>query len=87
MPSSKNYIRDYAQEAKVESPERRRFRTLRVEARRAYERTLEKPIPKGKDVDHKDPLSKGGSNRMSNLRLTQAGKNRSYPRTSKGRMK
>ena len=31
----------------------------------------------GKDVDHKKPLSKGGSNKKSNLRVTSKKKNRS----------
>ena len=34
----------------------------------------------GKDVDHKTPLSKGGKTTRSNLRVTSASANRSYPR-------
>lgn len=41
----------------------------------------------GKDVDHKKPLSQGGSTSKSNLRVVSASKNRSYPRTSKGAIK
>jgi hypothetical protein len=42
----------------------------------------------GKDVDHKKPLSKGGSTtKRSNLRVSSAKKNRSYPRTKSARMK
>lgn len=41
----------------------------------------------GKDVDHKQPLSKGGSNARSNLRVQSAHDNRSYARTSSGKVK
>lgn len=34
----------------------------------------------GKDVDHKVPLSKGGSNARSNLRVQGLRANRSFPR-------
>jgi 5-methylcytosine-specific restriction endonuclease McrA len=37
---------------------------------------------KGKDIDHKKPLSKGGSNKKSNLRLVKPSKNRSFSRNS-----
>jgi 5-methylcytosine-specific restriction endonuclease McrA len=44
-------------------------------------------IPAGYDVDHKKPLSKGGSNNRSNLQLQKSGSNRSYPRKSSGAMR
>jgi len=34
----------------------------------------------GKDIDHKKPLSKGGTNSASNLRLVQPKTNRSFKR-------
>lgn len=37
---------------------------------------------KGKDIDHKVPLSKGGSSAPSNLRLRTPSKNRSFSRNS-----
>jgi len=37
---------------------------------------------KGKDIDHKRPLSKGGSNKRSNLRLVEPSSNRSFSRNS-----
>jgi hypothetical protein len=36
----------------------------------------------GKDVDHATPMSKGGSNARSNLRVKAAKDNRSFPRNS-----
>lgn len=41
----------------------------------------------GKDVDHKKPLSKGGSNARSNLRAVKASTNKSFARKSDGAMK
>ena len=41
----------------------------------------------GKDVDHKKPLSKGGTTIISNLRAEPASKNRSFKRNSDGSMK
>jgi hypothetical protein len=41
----------------------------------------------GKDVDHKKPLSKGGTTVISNLRAKPAAANRSFKRTSSGAMK
>lgn len=36
----------------------------------------------GKDIDHKKPLSKGGTNASSNLRLVKPTANRSFSRNS-----
>lgn len=41
----------------------------------------------GKDVDHVKPLSKGGTNAASNLRVTSASDNRSFPRNKDHSMK
>ena len=41
----------------------------------------------GKDIDHKKPLSKGGSNTLSNARVVSKSANRSFPRTKTGAMK
>lgn len=41
----------------------------------------------GKDVDHIQPLSKGGKTTTKNLRAIPASKNRSYPRNKDGSMK
>ena len=36
----------------------------------------------GKDIDHKVPLSKGGTNALGNIRLKSRGANRSFSRNS-----
>lgn len=41
----------------------------------------------GKDVDHKKPLSKGGTNARTNLRAVPSSKNKSFARKSNGAMK
>lgn len=41
----------------------------------------------GKDIDHKRPLSKGGTNASSNLRLVSPSTNRSFTRNSDGSVK
>lgn len=87
MPSSKNYKRNYKQEAAAESPQRKEERAMRIAARRAFEKALGHPIPEGQDVDHRQPLSKGGSNAPSNTQLQDANSNRSYPRNHDGSMK
>jgi hypothetical protein len=86
MPSGKNYKRDYEQEYKTESETRKQYRALRNKARRAFEAEYGN-LPTGVDVDHRQPLSKGGSNGDRNLRALSASRNRSFPRTRKARMK
>ena len=41
----------------------------------------------GKHVNHIKPLSKGGSNKRSNLSVRNGRRNSSYPRTKTGKMK
>lgn len=90
MPSSPNYKRDYKQEYKTQklrgevggsdSDNAKRKRARRLALRMGM-------VKKGQDVDHKRPLSKGGSNAPSNLRPASPGKNRSFPRKADGSMK
>ena len=42
---------------------------------------------KGEDIDRKKPLSKGGTNKPSNLRSVSPSKNRSFSRNSDGSVK
>ncbi len=45
------------------------------------------PSNDGNDVDHKTPLSKGGSNAKKNLRVRPSTANKSFSRTKTGKMK
>ena len=70
----RNYEREYQQyHAK---PEQIANRSARNKARRTMEKEVGKTALKGKDVDHKKPLSKGGSNARSNLQVTNVNYNR-----------
>lgn len=71
-PSTRDYKRDYElQKKRGEHGNRMK----RQKARRALDA---KGVDRdGKDIDHKVMLSKGGSNKPSNWRLTSPSKNRS----------
>jgi 5-methylcytosine-specific restriction endonuclease McrA len=92
MPSSPGYKRDYTQERKTAI---RRGETLGSDSDNAKRKKLRRALEKegrvhkgdGKDVDHKVPLSKGGSNSKKNARVVSASANRSFPRTKSGSMK
>ena len=76
------YAREYAlQKARGEHPDRME----RQKARRALD--AKGVDRKGKDIDHKTPLSKGGTNASSNLRLVAPSSNRSFSRNSDGSVK
>lgn len=85
MPSSPGYKRDYKQENKYKSqPDQIAKRVARNAARRdAIRRGL---VHKGdsKQVDHIRPLSKGGTNARSNLRVVGHSRNESFRRNSSG---
>lgn len=77
MPRMKNGKRDYSYDTKYESsPEQRHNRSERVTARRELAKEGRVAKGDGKDVDHRQPLSKGGSNSRSNLRAISASSNR-----------
>lgn len=59
------------------TPEERKKNILRKRARRAAVKKYGEAYMKGKDVDHKKPLAKGGSNAPNNLRVVSTSKNRS----------
>lgn len=71
--------RDYKKEYRMyhSRPEQIANRSTRNKARRLLTKELGKAALVGKDVDHKRPLSKGGSNRRSNLQVTSVHYNRS----------
>ena len=91
MPSSKNYVRDYDREYELQkkrgesgtgsnSDNAKRKRLRRKALRLGM-------VKKGQDLDHKKPLSKGGSNTLKNARATSPSENRSFPRNKDGSMK
>lgn len=92
MPSSKNYKRDYKREYELQkkrgdvggsdSPNSKRKR-----ARTAFVSKHGMMAAKGKDIDHKKALSKGGSNAPSNVRAVPASQNRSFKRNADSSMK
>ena len=90
MPSSKGYVRnlqrEYAtQKARGESG----TGTDSENAKRHRDRreALKLGVIKAKqDLDHKTPLSKGGSDKPDNFRGETPHQNRSFPRNSKGAM-
>ena len=62
-------------------------RAARNKARREMEKEGKVRKGDGKEVDHKKPLSKGGSKSRSNLRVRSASSNRSFARKKDGSMK
>ena len=86
MPSSPGYVRDMKQEYKT--AKRRGDVHKSMLRKRARRLMLKKGLVKpGQDVDHRQPLGKGGSNAVSNLRAASPRSNRSFPRTSSGAMR
>lgn len=75
--------RNYKHEDAIESPRRKADRAERMRADRAWEKQ-HGPIPKGEQLDHKKPLSEGGTNAKTNLRPIPAHDNESYKRTGPG---
>lgn len=84
----KNGRRDYQAEKKWDHENGRiKERAQRNAARAA---AIEAGLAKkgdGKDVDHRRPISKGGGNSSSNLRVVSRGSNRSFSRNKDGSMK
>jgi len=87
MPSSPNYVRDYKQEYLSEDRARRQLRAMRNKARRELSKQGKVHKGDGMDVNHINPLSKGGGNSKSNLNVVDHERNASYARTKKGAMK
>ena len=79
MPSSPNYVRNYKQEYRTDSPLTKAKRRSRLKARRKLIKAGVAKKGDGKDVHHKD--GNALNNKRSNLSVVSARKNRSYPRT------
>lgn len=88
MPYMTNGKRDYKkQQAYDGKPSVVKDRAKRNAARRELEKEGKVSKGDGKDVDHKKPLSKGGSNSRSNLRVRSSSANKSFARKKNGAMK
>lgn len=88
MPRMKNGKRDYSQQRQYNaSPEATAKRVENNAARRKAMDAGKARVGDGKDVDHIKPLSKGGSNASSNLRVVPKSENRSFARTSSSGLK
>jgi 5-methylcytosine-specific restriction endonuclease McrA len=81
--------RDYGKEYKnyQGKPKQIANRTARNSARAKMVKAGKAHKGDGKDVDHKKPLSKGGSNSTSNLRVVSKSTNRSFARNKNGGIK
>lgn len=89
MPYMKNGKRDYKREV-AEYTSRPEVVKKRTQQNAARKQAVDAGLAKkgdGKDVDHKTPLSKGGTNAKSNLRVVSAGTNRSFSRNADGSLK
>lgn len=75
--------RNYKAEAKAETPKRQQDRRDRMNARYAFEKK-HGDLPTDVQVDHKKPLSQGGSNKDSNLRALPKKRNESFNRAGPG---
>jgi hypothetical protein len=82
---TRDYKQEYANYDGTEAVKKKRAQ--RNKARRMLEATGAVHKGDGKDVDHKKPLSKGGTTVMSNLRAKPAAANRSFKRKPDGSMK
>lgn len=85
MAAKRDYKKEY--ENYQGTPEQIANRTKRNAARREMEKAGAVRKGDGKDVDHKTPLSKGGSNSKDNLRVVDESTNRSFRRNKDGSIK
>jgi len=85
----KNGKRDYKRENELYNsrPEQIKARSERTMLRREANEKGITSKGDGKDLDHKKPLSKGGSNSLSNARVTSKSENRSFARNKDGSLK
>ena len=81
---ARNYKKEY--ENYQGKPDQIRKRSLRNKARRKLMKQGRVKKGDGKDVDHRKPLSKGGSNAPSNLRVHTDNANRTFPRDRNAHM-
>ena len=82
---TRNYRKEYDNYQGTE--EQKKNRAKRNAARAAKMKTGAVKKGDGKDVDHSTPISKGGGNASSNLKVKSKSANRSFARTKKGAIK
>ena len=82
MPTPKDQ-RNYREEAARESEARKQARRDRQQARYAYEKK-HGDLPSNVHVDHKKPISQGGTNAAGNLRAIPRERNESFKRAGPG---
>ncbi len=89
MPYQTNGKRNYKKENLLYNsrPEQRAARSERTVARNQANADGRTSKGDGKDLDHRIPLSKGGSSSKSNLRAVSASSNRSFSRNANGSLK
>ena len=75
--------RDYRAESARETEARKQARRDRQKARYAYEKE-HGPLPTNIQVDHKKPISQGGTNAKANLRAIPKAQNESFKRAGPG---
>lgn len=75
--------RDYKAESAKEPPARQQARRDRMNARYAYEKK-NGDLPSNVHVDHKKPISRGGTNDPQNLRAIPKERNESFKRAGPG---
>ena len=80
----RNYRKEY--DNYHSKPKQKKNRAKRNAARDIMEKSGKVSKGDGKDVGHKKPLAKGGSNKKGNLKVASKSKNRSFKRTKTARM-
>lgn len=82
-------VRDYKRENELynSKPEQIKNRSERTVARRKANEDGTTSKGDGKDLDHKKPLSRGGTSAKSNLRVVDKSTNRSFARNADGSLK
>ena len=80
----RNYRKEYENYQGTEKQKKNRAK--RNAARRQMEKEGKVTKGDGKDVSHKRPLAKGGTNKRSNLSVASQSKNRSFKRTKSAGM-
>ena len=80
----RNYRKEY--DNYHSKPKQKKNRAKRKRLGTSWRRQVRSPKGDGKDVGHKKPLAKGGSNKKGNLKVASKSKNRSFKRTKTARM-